>query len=275
MRILPKFANRFSPIGLRWFLHHVAVSVINLMSGTHADSYSDPKTQLKVLEQWFTGLSNKYALFAHPDTREKLKWKDLVSKYEEGEDEVCIYIVMLAQPLSQRDLLLKFPPVIELRDRWTDKVLRSSQSDGPYDPTVNKLRIGRDTPHTVIALSNALRDYNNYRLSGTNPPTWKPYSLFVKNIDGQQEGLQEGLQDGLQEVSWDWILVNWGPWGEIKTVYIEYHDRPANPLTWEYLRTHPDEVPAYIIDLTQDALDAYYEAQGYVRKGNPGMYEAA
>lgn len=247
---MPLDIKKYSHTSLEIFLESIIVEVHNLVSGNIQEQYNDPQNLKQVLTHWFEFecTSNEYNLFV--DTRgQELTWEQFVSNHESLEKKI-IYILELASPISQEDLLKKFPPLLEMRDLTTGGLISRYDSKNPTN--MRKL-IRRNQSSTLEAVEASLKAYGP-RLDIW--PTWNPYSIFV---DPQ----------GLIPLTWEELLISWGA-EEIKTVYILYHETPENPLRWEDLTN--EQIPSYARRVKWN-YTAYFAARGYVLMDETsGMY---
>lgn len=242
--------SHYKPLTLDIFLEFVIVKVHSLVSGNVQEQYNDPQNLNQLLTHWFERPPKEFNLFADTRGQEELTWEQFVSNHESLEKKI-IYILELAPPTSQEDLLKKFPPLLEIRELTTGAVISRYDSKNPKN--MRQLLIGEDQPPTVEAIEASLKDYGP-RLDIW--PTWNPYSIFA---DPQ----------GFLLLTWEELLLSWGA-EKIKTVYILYHETPENPLRWDDLTD--DQIPSYARRVRWD-YTAYFAARGYVLMDeNPGMY---
>ena len=103
--------SHYEPIVLENFLEFVIVEVHSLVSGNVQEQYKDPQNLKQLLTHWFECNSKEFNLFADTRGQEKLTWEQFVSNHESLEKKI-IYILELAPPTSQEDLLKKFPPLL-------------------------------------------------------------------------------------------------------------------------------------------------------------------
>lgn len=242
MEKTPKFVPVPTPPAVMHYLVFVKVEVVSLLSGNPQGQYT-AREIYKLLTQWFEGTSREYTLFADPQGLEKLTWTSLTSNTK---DLKIIYFVKIEPPIIGGDLLEKFPPILEMRDRKTGQIIRSHTPGDPYDPTILTLPIGPNQPHTVEVVNGALMNLSPGRWRGINPPTWQLYNLF-EDMEGEIP------------IEWNQILANWGP-DRIKTIYIEYNDPPANPRQWEDI-LYEYQQPEYLRNVFDYTL--YFRGLGY------------
>ena len=247
---MPAYGKKYSRSSLEIFLESIIVEVHNLMSGNIQEQYNNSHYLKQVLTQWFECTSNEFNLFADTRGQEQLTWEQLISNNKDLEKKI-IYILELASPISQEDLLKKFPPLLEMRDLTTGGLIPRRNSKNPAN--MRQLLIGSNQLFALEAVEASLKDYGP-RLDIW--PTWNPYRIF-------------GDPQGLLPLTWEELLLSWGT-EEIKTVYILYHETPVNPLRWEDLTD--EQIPSYARRVRWD-YTAYFAARGYVLMDETsGMY---